>query len=234
MSVISLLRDWKLHDKSKAVPSPTKFLNAAGQSVHTLAEIHATPALPNISGIGSNEVVDQVKTINLSNLTSKTPENTPIWSTMVYPAKIATSEQPVEPVETHMSFLGVLEAIGKGFEKGLVWAIKYAVPVEKLIGLIFPAALPVTVELADATTLIQNAVLLVEQKYAASGVQSGTGAQKSAEVLALTEQAVTGLLTKAGVTTATTDYIQSIINAVVAILNVQGFVAAPAAVTPAS
>jgi hypothetical protein len=107
--------------------------------------------------------------------------------------------------------------------------INMSIPVEKLIGLIFPPALPVTAELIDATTLIQNAVLLVEQKYAASGVQNGTGAQKSAEVLALTEQAVTGLLTKAGVTTATTDFIQSIINAVVAILNVQGFVALPPA-----
>lgn len=140
----------------------------------------------------------------------------------------STLETPATPVGASMSFIGVLEAIGKGFEKGLVWAIKYAVPVEKLVGLIFPPALPVTTEIVDATTLIQNAVLLVEQKYAAAGVQSGTGAQKSAEVLALTEQAVTGLLTKAGVTTATTDYIQSIINAVVAILNVQGFVAAPA------
>jgi uncharacterized membrane protein len=121
-------------------------------------------------------------------------------------------------------FVSVLEAIGKAFEKGLVWAVKYAIPVEKLIGLIFPPALPVTTELVDATTLIQNAVLLVEQKYAASGVASGTGPQKSAEVLALTEQAVTGLLTKAGVTTASTDFIQAIINAVVGILNVQGFV----------
>lgn len=144
---------------------------------------------------------------------------------------IATPEQPATPVGASMSFIGVLEAIGKDFEKGLVWAIKYAIPVEKLIGLIFPAALPATTEVVDATTLIQNAILLVEQKYAASGAQSGTGAQKSAEVLALTEQAVTSLLTKAGVTNATTDYIQSIISAVVALLNVQGFVApvAPAA-----
>jgi hypothetical protein len=143
--------------------------------------------------------------------------------------KVSALSKPAKAVEINMSFLSVLKAIGQGFEKGLTWAVKYAIPVEKLIGLIFPPALPVTAELIDATTLIQNAVLLVEQKYAASGVQNGTGAQKSAEVLALTEQAVTGLLTKAGVTTATTDFIQSIINAVVAILNVQGFVALPPA-----
>jgi hypothetical protein len=119
-----------------------------------------------------------------------------------------------------MSFIGVLEAVGKAFEKGLTWAVEYAVPVEKLIGLLFPAAQPVVTGLVDATTLIQNAVLLVEQKYAASGAQSGTGAQKLAEVTTLTGQAVTSLLEEAGVT-ATTPYIQSLISAVVAILNVQ-------------
>jgi hypothetical protein len=119
-----------------------------------------------------------------------------------------------------MTFISVLETIGKGFEKGLKWAVTYAVPVERLVALLFPAAAPVAIELADATTLIQNAVLLVEQKYAASGTQSGTGQQKLAEVLLLTEQTVTGLLTKAGVH-ADSGYITSIVSAIVAILNVQ-------------
>jgi hypothetical protein len=119
-----------------------------------------------------------------------------------------------------MSFVSVLEEIGKGFEKGLEWAVEYAVPVEKLVALLFPAAAPVANEVADATSLIQNAVLLVEQKYAASGMQNGTGPQKLAEVLLLTEQAVTALLTKAGITT-NPGYIQSIVSAVVSILNVQ-------------
>jgi len=119
-----------------------------------------------------------------------------------------------------MSFIGVLEAIGKGFAKGLKWALNYAIPVEKLLVLLFPAAAPVAAELIDATTLIQNAVLLVEQKYAASGAQSGTGAEKLAEVLLLTEQAVTALLAKAGIE-ADSGYIAGIISAVVAILNVQ-------------
>ncbi len=87
-----------------------------------------------------------------------------------------------------MSFVSVMETIGKGFAKGLKWAVEYAVPVEKLVGLLFPAAAPVANEVADATSLIQNAVLLVEQKYAAAGVQNGTGAQKLAEVMLLTEQ----------------------------------------------
>jgi len=71
--------------------------------------------------------------------------------------------------------------------------------------------------LADERSL---AVLLVEQKYAASGVQSGTGAQKLAEVMLLTESAVTTLLAKAGVEVSTA-YLQSVVSAVVAILNVQ-------------
>ena len=119
-----------------------------------------------------------------------------------------------------MSFVSVLEAVGKGFEKGLKWAVTYAVPVEKLVGLLFPSAAPVVNEVVDATSLIQTAVLLVEQKYAASGVQSGTGAQKLNEVMLLTESAVTGLLAKAGVQ-VDSSYLQSVVSAVVAILNVQ-------------
>lgn len=119
-----------------------------------------------------------------------------------------------------MSFVSVLETIGKDFEKGLKWAIEYAVPVERLVALLFPAAAPIAGDVADATSLIQTAVLLVEQKYAAAGKQSGTGSQKLAEVLLLTEQTVTALLAKAGIQ-ANTAYLQQIVSAVVAILNVQ-------------
>ena len=127
-----------------------------------------------------------------------------------------------------MTFIGVLEAIGKDFAKGLEWAVTYGIPVERLVALLFPAAAPVATELADATTLIQNAVLLVEQKYAASGVQNGTGAQKLTEVLTLSASAVVALLAKAGIT-ATEAYVTRLINAVVAILNVQ---AMPAMAAP--
>ncbi len=119
-----------------------------------------------------------------------------------------------------MSFISVLEAIGKGFAKGLQWAISYAVPVEKLVGLLFPAVAPATTAIVNATELIQTAVLLVEQKYSAAGVQSGTGAQKLAEVTLLAEPVVTSLLTAAGIA-ASTAYIQSLITAVVAVLNAQ-------------
>jgi hypothetical protein len=119
-----------------------------------------------------------------------------------------------------MSFIGVLEAIGKDFAKGLKWAVQYAIPVEKLVALLFPAAAPVATAVADATSLIQNAVLLVEQKYAAAGVQSGTGVQKLTEVMTLAGDAVATLLTQAGIT-ASTAYIESLVSAVVAVLNVQ-------------
>lgn len=132
-----------------------------------------------------------------------------------------------------MTFTSVLQAIGKGFEKGLQWAVAYAVPVEKLVGTLFPAAAPVTTGIADATSLVQTAVLLVEQKYAAAGVQNGTGAQKLAEVVLLVGPAVAQLLAQAGITTSNA-YIESLTSAVVAILNVQtmpGSAASTAAAT---
>ncbi len=124
-----------------------------------------------------------------------------------------------------MAFLGVLQVIGKDFAKGLNWALQYAVPAEKLAALLFPAEAPAIAAVEGATTLIQNAVILVEQKYAASGVQNGTGAQKLAEVLSVAGGAVTQLLASAGIT-STPDYVSSVISAVVAILNVQPSAAA--------
>jgi hypothetical protein len=129
-----------------------------------------------------------------------------------------------------MTFTGVLVTIGKDFEKGLKWAVTYAVPAEKLVAILFPAAAPAATALADATTLVQNAVLLVEQKYAASGTQQGTGTQKLADVVQLTGPVVTQLLSQAGIN-ANTSYIQSLVSAVVAILNVQSM---PTSSTPAA
>ncbi len=119
-----------------------------------------------------------------------------------------------------MSFLGVLEALGKDFAKGLKFALTYAVPVESLVALLFPASAPVMSAAESATTLIQNSVIAVEQKFAAAGSQNGTGAQKLAEVLTLSQQAVTTLLAHAGIN-ASPEYVSSLVNAVVAILNAQ-------------
>jgi hypothetical protein len=124
---------------------------------------------------------------------------------------------------------GVLEAIGRDFEKGLVFAVKYLPLVDTLAAELFPPAVAPLEAVTAAANLLQNAVVLVEQKYAAAGVQNGTGAQKAAEVLTLTQAAVTSLLAEpaiaadlksAGVTVDST-YISNLIAAVVAILNVQ-------------
>ena len=144
-----------------------------------------------------------------------------------YVRKAAVAE---ESVMAGNKFIGFLESIGKLFAKGLGFAVQYAIPVEKLIALLFPAAAPAALGVATATQLIQNAVIAVEQKYAAAGVQNGTGSQKAAEVLTLTEQAVIALLKQDGITADTT-YVQSIISAVVGMLNVH---TAPAAAPPAS
>jgi hypothetical protein len=118
-----------------------------------------------------------------------------------------------------MTFISVLEAVGKGFEKGLKWALVYAIPAEKLVAILFPSTAPAAAAIIDATSLVQSAVLLVEQKYAAANAQHGTGAEKLADVLHLIGPVVTQLLKQAGVS-ADGNYIQSLISAVVAILNV--------------
>ncbi len=128
-----------------------------------------------------------------------------------------------------MSFLGVLESVGKDFEKGLKWAATYAVPAEKLVALFFPQFQPVMTGVTDAINLVQTAVLLVEQKYAAAGVQHGTGAQKLGEVLQLTTSAVLSLLEKTGIA-GDSALVERLVTAVVAILNIQP---GPAATTAA-
>ncbi len=128
------------------------------------------------------------------------------------------------------AFITLLEKIGQDFEKGLTDAVKYLPAAATLASIIFPAAAAPLAEAVSVTDLIQNGVATVEQKYAASGVQSGTGAQKSAEVLTLTHSAVTTLLAtpavaselKAAGITVNSDYIGNLISAIVGILNVQG------------
>lgn len=137
-----------------------------------------------------------------------------------------------QPERMNVTFTGVLDEIGKGFEKGLAWAVEYAVPVEKLVGLLFPAIAPQTTAVADATSLVQTAVLTIEQKFAAAGKQSGTGAQKLSEVLLIAQPVVLQLLQQAGIT-ASSAYVQSLVNAVVAILNVQTTTAPASTSAPA-
>lgn len=133
---------------------------------------------------------------------------------------------PVPAPPAHHSFYGFLQSVGKFIEKGLGFAVQYAPSAGALFSILFPTLSPEAATAVTALDLIQKAVISVEQKYAAAGVQNGTGAQKSAEVLTLTEGAVTSLLTQAGVKNVTTDYIQSIVTAVVGILNAHGAITA--------
>ena len=132
------------------------------------------------------------------------------------------TEMTAKAEESEMAnkFVSVMEAVAKDFAKGLTFAVKYLPAGAKLAALIFPASAAADAMVVSATDLIQNAVVVVEQKYAASGMATGTGEQKLAEVLTLTEAAVTALLTKAGITADAT-YVTNIVDAVVAILNVQ-------------
>ena len=124
-------------------------------------------------------------------------------------------------------FVTVMETVAKDAAKGLTEAVKYLPGAAQLVALIYPPSAPVDALVVSSVDLVQNAVVVVEQKYAASGVATGTGAQKLAEVLALAGPAVTALLSKAGIE-ADAAYIANLVNAVVAILNFQT-VSAPAA-----
>ena len=118
-------------------------------------------------------------------------------------------------------FVSLLSKIGSFFKEGLVFVEKYMVPTASLVGLLFPAVAPEAAGVVTSVQLIQAAVTEIEQKYAASGSASGTGSQKLADVLQIVTPAVTELLTKEGVKNVNQAYIQSIVNAVVAVLNAQ-------------
>lgn len=155
------------------------------------------------------------------------------------PKIAALSTIPAAPEEKPMAniFTTIFSWIAK--EEKVLYAdiLKYVPPVAKLAEMLFPSEATAiaagTSAALDVTTLIQNAVLMVEQKYAASGVESGTGTAKSAEVIALAGSAVTSLLKNLGIT-ATADYIQSLIDAVVGILNVQQVTVPAAPTVPAA
>lgn len=149
----------------------------------------------------------------------------------------ARSTEPAPQENTKMAnkFVSFLESVGKEVEKGLAWAIKVAPSLDGLAAAVFPASVSVSAPLTLGLTLIQNAVILIEQKYAAAGKQNGTGAEKAAEVITLAGPAATQLLTEAGLPATEQGYIENIVNAVVGVLNAQSAAPAPApAATPAA
>lgn len=122
-------------------------------------------------------------------------------------------------------FVSVMETIGKDVKA--VWAdvVKYLPAAATLAELIFPAQTAVIGSAINSVDLIQQAVATVEQKFAAAGNPVGTGAQKLAQVLSIVSPTITQLLSTEKVPVDTA-YITDIVNAVVAILNVQTSVAA--------
>lgn len=117
-------------------------------------------------------------------------------------------------------FVSFLDKVGGFFKKFFAVVIPVLQAEAPLINLIAPGA-------ATAINLVANAVLAVENQFAAAGNQAGTGAQKSAQVISIVGPAVIQLLAQEGIV-ANTSTIQNIINAVVAGLN-----AIPAPTQPA-
>jgi len=117
-------------------------------------------------------------------------------------------------------FLTVMQAIGKDAKIVFTEVTKYLPEAATLAKLLFPAQSAGMVGVVNAVGLIQQAVAVIEQKYAALGAATGTGAQKLAEALAIVSPTVTQLLAAEGVP-VDAGYIQKVVNAVVAILNVQ-------------
>jgi malonyl CoA-acyl carrier protein transacylase len=114
----------------------------------------------------------------------------------------------------------IMDAIGRDAKKALSEVVKYLPAAATLASIIFPGQAGTVTGVVNAVNLVQSAVSTVEQKMAAAGIATGTGAQKLADVLTIVTPVVTQELTAAGLT-PNTAYITSIVNAVVAVLNVQ-------------
>ncbi len=118
-------------------------------------------------------------------------------------------------------FVSVMEQIGRDALKALTDVEKYLPEAAVLAGLFFPPEQAAIAGVVNATGLIQKAVVLAEQKMAAGNANKESGAQKSADVLSAVTPTVTQLLTEAGIAKVDTAYLQEIVDAVVADLNVR-------------
>lgn len=125
-------------------------------------------------------------------------------------------------------FISIMDKIGDDIK--IVWAdvVKYLPAASALAALIFPAQAAALTGVVNSVDLIQQAVATVEQKFAAAGNVEGTGAQKLAQVLSLVTPTVSQLLTAEGLNYNSAQ-VTNIVNAVVAVLNVQEAPAAPSA-----
>jgi hypothetical protein len=118
-------------------------------------------------------------------------------------------------------FVSVMEAIGRDALKALSLIEEYLPGAATLAELFFPPEAAAIAGVVNATGLIQKAVVLAEQKMAAGNMAHATGQQKASDVLSTVEPTVLQLLTEAGIKNVDTTYVQKIIDAVVADLNVR-------------
>jgi hypothetical protein len=125
-------------------------------------------------------------------------------------------------------FISIMDKIGEDIK--VVWAdvVKYLPEAAGLATLLFPAEAAGITGVVNSVSLIQQAITTVEQKFAATGNPTGTGPQKLAQVISMVGPTVTSLLTAEGLNYNSAQ-VTNIINAVVAVLNVQQ---APATVAP--
>ena len=123
------------------------------------------------------------------------------------------------------AFVSMMDKIGHDIMIAWGDVVKYLPAAASLAALIFPAQAAAITGVVNSIDLIQQAVATVEQKFAAAGTPTGTGPQKLAHVISMVGPTVTQLLTNEGLNYNQAQ-VENIINAVVAVLNVQ---AAPAA-----
>ena len=123
-------------------------------------------------------------------------------------------EKDAKAVET------VMQRIAKDAKLALTEVVKYLPAAVSFATVLFPQFKAQEATAVNVVTLIQNAVTIVEAKYAANGDAAKTGSAKLADVLALTEQAVVSLLAQLNVK-ADTAYVTNLVNVIVGLLNIQ-------------
>lgn len=118
------------------------------------------------------------------------------------------------------TFTSIMDKIGHDIKVAWEDVVKYLPAAASLADVIFPAQTATITGVVNAVGLVEQAVATVEQKFVAAGAPSGTGAQKLAQVLAIVGPTVTQLLASEGLNYNSTQ-VTNIVNAVVAVLNVQ-------------
>ncbi len=117
-------------------------------------------------------------------------------------------------------FLSIMETIGKDALKGLSEIEKYLPSAAALAAIIFPGQTATIAAVVTSTDLVQKAVVAVEQKMAAAGKSAGTGARSSPTCCLSLPRRSPQLFAQAGLTVDQA-YLTKVVNAVVAVLNVQ-------------